>query len=267
MCKNWFHKPDPVVPIPDPIPGDHQPTKKGLLFGDNYPDTSYALHGCIHDIDDVELKNTKDAMGYIISKFKNAEVTCNRFYTEIKNALLASQSGDSILIWYSGHGTQIPNSYEPDGYDEALYLNDGPFTDDKMLELQQFTPEGVTVVANFDSCFSGGMDRVFPGNPHSILSKFHQMPGVPYMTKKVKTLAKTDSKWVINAFCGEGQTCADAYFDNRANGAGTYYYLNCFTSGTSFRDAMTKFHTYLPGHGFDQIPVLLGNGSLFDYKY
>jgi hypothetical protein len=271
MCfKKWFSH-DPVVPAviePVQILGmEHKPTRRALLFGDNYPDTSYSLSGCLHDIDDVEAKLNKEMPEFIISKFKNAEVTCNRFYTEIRNALLTSQPGDFILLWYSGHGTQLPSNHEPDGYDEALYLNDGPFTDDKMMELQQLTPAGVIVPATFDSCFSGGMDKVFPCNPNGIKNRFHQMPGIPYMTKKVNSLVKTESKWVINAFCGEGQTCADAFFDNRANGAGTYYYLKCFTSGTSFKDAMIKLHTYLPGHGFDQDPVLLGNESLFNYKY
>jgi hypothetical protein len=263
MC--FKKKPSPVTPAPIPT-GSHIPVRRALLFGDNYPDTSYQLSGCIHDIDDVEYKLNQEMPGFIITKFKNAEVTCSRFYTMIKNALLASQPGDFLLLWYSGHGTQLVSNHEVDGYDEALYLNDGPFTDDKMMELQQFTPDGVTVVASFDSCFSGGMDRGFSiGNPYK--SKFHQMPGVPYMTKKSKTLAKSDSKWVINAFCSESQTCADAFFANRANGAGTYYYLKCFTAGTSFNNAMKKLHTYLPSKEYEQDPELLGNESLFNYKY
>lgn len=271
MCfKKLFSKPDPIpVPIPDPIPTpDGLPKRRALLFGDNYPDTSYALSGCIHDIDDVEYKLNQELPGFIISKFKNAEVTCNRFYTEIKNALLNSSPGDFLIIWYSGHGTQLPSNHEADGYDEALYLNDGPFTDDKMMELQQFTPADVTVLASFDSCFSGGMSKGFEfGNPHPIKSKFHQMPGVPYMTKKVVTLAKSESKWVINAFCGEGQTSADAYFNNRANGAGTYYYLKCFAAGVTFRTAMERLHIYLPGGEFDQDPEILGIEKYFDNKY
>jgi hypothetical protein len=270
MCfKNLFHKPDPVIPapIPGPIPtGSHIPVRRALLFGDNYPDTSYQLNGCIHDIDDVEYKLNQEMPGFLITKFKNAEVTCSRFYTTIKNALLASQAGDFLLIWYSGHGTQLPSNHEADGYDEALYLNDGPFTDDKMMELQQLTPDGVVVVASFDSCFSGGMDKGFcMAKPYK--SKFHQMPGVPVMQKRAVQLAKIESKWVINAFCGEGQTSADAYFNNRANGAGTYFYLKCFTKGVSFRNAMAKLHDYIPGNGFDQDPVLLGYQNNFDCKY
>lgn len=270
MCL-FKKKPNPItpvpIPVPVPIPDPTKPIRRALLFGDNYPDTSYQLSGCIHDIDDVEYKLNSEMPGYVISKFKNAEVTCNRFYTEIKNALLNSKPGDFLLIWYSGHGTQLVSNHEPDGYDEALYLNDGPFTDDKMMELQQFTPDWLPVVANFDSCFSAGMAKAFFGNPFAIKSKFHQLPGVPYMTKKVVRIAKSESKWVINAFCGEGQTSADAFFNNRANGAGTYYYLKCFTFGTSVIQAMESLHKYLPGNGFDQDPEILGKNLFFNEQY
>ena len=130
----WLYEEPVPTPTPDPIPiPEYKTQKRGLFFGDNYPDTSYSLSGCIHDIDDVESKEIKDKTGRIISKFKNDEVTCNRFYTEIRNALLAGHPGDHLLIWYSGHGTQLKSNHEPDGYDEALYLNDGPFTDDQLM--------------------------------------------------------------------------------------------------------------------------------------
>ena len=42
-----------------------------------------------------------------------------------------------IFVHYSGHGTQVRDKEgdEADGYDEALYLYDGPFTDDRMNEI------------------------------------------------------------------------------------------------------------------------------------
>jgi hypothetical protein len=254
----WF-KPDPIV----------YSSKTALLFGDNYPGTDYELSGCINDIDDVEKKLNSEFSGFAIKKIKNNDVTCNRFYNEIKTVLRNGKAGDFLLIWYSGHGTQLKNSDEVDGYDEAFYFSDGPFTDDRMLELEQLTPEGMLVNANLDSCFSGGMDRelINSGNPKILHNRFHQMPGLPHFTKRVGKIVRTESKWVINAFCQEGQTCADATFNGRANGAGTYYFLKCFTTGTAFNNAMSKLHIYLPGHGFDQDPILIGNENLFNENY
>lgn len=266
MCKwltNLFHKP-PVTPVPIPEPGKNK--KIALLFGDNYPGTDYELSGCINDIDDVEKKLNKEFPGYVIHKFKNEEVTGERFYNEIRHALETSKAGDFILIWYSGHGTQIQSHVEPDGYNEAFYFSDGAFSDKQLMELQQWTPAGVIVSANFDSCFSGGMDRGFCKQP-VCKNKFHQLPGVPRMTKRLNSMAGSVPKWAIFAGCLEGQTCADATFNGRANGAYTYYDLKCWGPGVTFRQEIAKLHTYLPSKVYDQKPGLLGDESLFDCKY
>ncbi len=255
--------PDPD-PIPDPLPDN--PRKTALLFGDNYPGTSYQLAGCINDIDDVEKKLNTEFLGYAIKKIENKDVTCTRFYNEIKSALENGKAGDRLIIWYSGHGTQIPSASEPDGYNEAFFFSDGAFTDDRLLELEQLTPEGMIVFAHFDSCFSGGMDRAY-GNPRVIKNRFHQLQGVEYRTRVIRRITKELSKWVVVAFCQESQTCADAYFNNRANGAGTFYYLKSFTDGTKVDTAVDNIHRYLPSGEFDQDPVLLGAENLFTEIY
>lgn len=257
MCLNWFKKkptPEPIVPA----------TKRAILFGDNYPGTSYALCGCVNDIIDVESKLKAEFTGYDILRFKNSECTISNFYNTIKSALLVGRPGDFLIIWYSGHGTQIPDYNEPDGYSEALYLHDGPFSDDRLLELQQMTPDGMIVNANFDSCFSGGMAKGFCTHTRN---KFHQMPGVAIRKNRTRKIGEFDSKWVINAGSSEAQTSSDADFGGRANGAFTYFDLKCWTVGTTFRQEMTNMKRYLPGNGFDQIPLLIGNSSLFDEKY
>lgn len=254
----WF-KPDPIVP------GPSGQKKRALLFGiNNYIGSDNDLDGCLNDIDDIEAKLTKEFPDYFVTKFKDSQVTGSRFYAEIDNILKNCKAGDQLVIWYSGHGTQLPSNHEADGYDEALYFYDGPFSDDKLMELQQKTPAGMVVIMGLDSCFSGGMAK---GNPKKVKSRFHQMYSVPIRHKRVKRLAKVDSRWVINAFCQEGQTSADAWFNGRANGAGTYYYLKSFNKDTTFEQAMTNIHKYLPSNNFDQNPILIGDNSLFLYKY
>jgi hypothetical protein len=249
---SWF-RPDPVVPL--------EPTKRrALLFGiNNYPGTNNDLDGCLNDVDDNEKKLT--GMGFACTVFKDSQVTCSSFYEKVKATVLSMRPGDYLIIGYSGHGTQIPSGHETDGYCEALYLYDGAFSDDRLMELQQMTPEGAIVVAKFDSCFAGGMAK----NP--VKSRYYQIPGVPKVHKKARRIAKADSKWVIFSGCGEGQTSADATFNGRPNGAFTYYDNKCFSAGTSFSDEITKIKTHLPGHGFDQAPELLGKTELFTYKY
>ena len=249
----------------DPEPEPTGQKKTALLFGiNNYPGSSNDLSGCLNDIDDLEAKLKKDFPDYVITKFKDSQVTCSRFYNEIENVLKTGSPDDKLIIWYSGHGTQLQSNHEPDGYDEALYLYDGVFTDDRMMELQQKTPLSMIVSLGLDSCFSGGMAK---GNPSLIKNRFYHIEGTPILHKRAKSLIKADSKWVINAFCQEGQTSADAWFNGRANGAGTYYYLKSFGPGTTFIQAMDNLHKYLPSGSFDQNPILLGNNSLFLYNY
>jgi hypothetical protein len=254
MCFKKWCKPDPVGPVPEA-------SKRALLFGINdYKGSGNDLNGCLNDVDDVEKKLLTDFSGFVISKFKDSQVTCDRFYNEIKNALSVSRPGDFLMIHYSGHGTTMPSNHEPDGYDEALYLYDGPFMDDRMTELQQMTPEGVIVCCKLDSCFSGGMSRV------PVKNRFFQLPGMTRFRSPSNRLAKADSKWVIFSGCGEGQTSADAFINGRYNGAFTYYDNLSYGYGFSFKEEITKIKTHLPGHGFDQAPELLGNSQLFNYK-
>jgi len=267
LFPNWF-KPDPII-IPDPITILTPVSGKRilLLYGDNYPGTNYALDGCVNDINDEEEKHITQYKGFGIEKWKNEEVTRALFFDSIKRTLLSCSAGDFIRMWYSGHGTQTVSNHEVDGYDEALFLHDGPFYDDQMMELQWLTPQGVIFEANFDSCFSAGMAKglcMQSGIPVRMRSKFHQTPGVSHMVRRVTKLAKTTSQWVIKAGCGEGQTSADAWFrtvdgEERANGAYTFYNMKCMAPGVALKAEMSKLRNYyLPGNGFDQSPELLG---------
>jgi hypothetical protein len=257
MC--FKKKPSPVTPA----------TKRALLFGDNYPGTNHELSECINDIDNVNKKLTKDYSGYDIRIFKNSDSNRKNFKETIKSALLAGRPGDFLLIWYSGHGTTIPSDHEVDGVDEALYLHDGPFLDDELFELQQLTPNGMTVVANFDSCFSGGMDKDFMmslnGIPKSKNRYFHT-EGTEGK-RVIKRFAKQESRWAINAGCLENQTCSDV--PELGDGAFTYYYLLSWKKGLTLKQIMTETQTYLPcpSRGFDQSPELIGNSNIFNIQY
>jgi metacaspase-1 len=254
MCKNWFHKP-PIVPIT----GD----KVALLFGINdYMGNSNDLSGCLNDIDDVEKKLNKEFPGFQIKKFKDSEVTTQRFISEIENALMSTAK--FIYIHYSGHGTQIPSSSEPNGYNEALYLYNGPLIDDKIYELQQKTPDNKKVTAKFDSCFSGDLgSRLisdFAKWDKLVKNRFFQMPGVPLLRKPVNRLANTDinQKWIIISGCGEEQTSADAWFGGRANGAFTYYDNKSYAPDSTYSYEVIDVNDNLALNGFDQRPELSG---------
>lgn len=103
------------------------------------------------------------------------EATKETFIGNIQSWLIdKTQPGDSVVIYFSGHGVQTPdeNGDETDGYDEALALHDveivkgGGFrnlvTDDEVQDLLARMP-GRQVQLIVDSCHSGDVTRSIDG--------------------------------------------------------------------------------------------------------
>ena len=70
---------------------------------------------------------------------------------------------DTFVMFYSGHGGQVPRrdgptASDPDGMDETLALYDGDMLDDDLRELFDGIGRG-TVLLWLDSCFSGGFAK------------------------------------------------------------------------------------------------------------
>jgi hypothetical protein len=261
---NWIlNQGTPPPQPPPPIPGEKR--RIAILAAiNNYPGSANDLNGCLNDIDDVELKLKNEFPAFMIKKMKDSQVTVEGMYNQIKDVLVTLTAGDVLYWHYSGHGTQIPSNSEPNGYHEALYLYNGPFLDDQVQELQALTPEGVHVIAKFDSCFSGDMLR----NSKKTQNRFYPMPGLRVRHKVIRRFGKRASLkgWVVFSGCGENQTSADAYINGRFNGAFTYYDNKSFSVDSTNDDEITKLHTFLPKGSYDQNPTIDGDSSLFTEK-
>lgn len=255
MCfKKWFH---PVV-VPQPK------KRRALLWAiNNYPGTGNDLAGCLNDMKDIAARLITKWPDFEVNSYPDSYVTRNRFVTEVGNAISVLRPNDWLFLSYSGHGTQVTDKDgDETGYDEALYLYDGPLVDDEINKLLKKIPDGANVVCFFDSCFSGTVTRkTFDGLPKK--NRFMQTPGVPIQTNAKKRMAGIDSNWITFSACGECQTSADAFFNGRANGAGSYYFLKSLTSATS-KKIYEQFRCFLPSNDFSQIPELEGNEVLLN---
>lgn len=136
------------------------------LFARNrYPD--YPLGGCLNDARLFARTLVQCAVwsGY------SADLIDPQFDEHVRTgtlttALAATRHAPTIL-YYSGHGTRVPNLAEPDGYCEGLFLGPGDVLRDADL-LARLADRDAPIEIVLDSCFSGGMARAPDGGVRSV---------------------------------------------------------------------------------------------------
>jgi hypothetical protein len=251
----WF-KPDPLPPVVE----EHH-SKTVLHFAiNNYPGSQNDLNGCINDQIDFEAFINANYPDFVVEKFKDSEVTWQRLHDEIRNHIVALKQGDILVIGYSGHGTYGPDATEENGNREGLYPYDGKvFWDDDFRELLDLIPEGAKVYIFLDSCFSGG--STFIRNSY-IKNRFMPLGDYEKKPKTRRMLRSENMNYLLFAGCTEEQTCADAYIENRYNGAFTYYLIRAWN-----KEINNSTWNYLTASGlykgrFEQTPKLLGNEAM-----
>ncbi|KAI3675849.1 hypothetical protein L1987_85445 [Smallanthus sonchifolius] len=210
--------------------------KRAVLCGITYKGHKKKLEASVH--------NVKSMQQLLVNKlgFPNASIVIlteeesdrSRIPTKrnIKVALQwlvqGCQPGDSLLFYYSGHASQIPDEDgdEADGYDEALcpldYRVAGVMLDDE-INATIVAPliQGVTLHCVADTCFSGTLlDLPFlcTFNQHGLYKwdEEHQL------TNK----GTRGGKAVCISACADNQNSADtSAFTGNAIGALTYSFI------------------------------------------
>jgi len=145
--------------------------KKALIVGIN----DYApigsggpdLNGCINDARD--MANTLVICGFAPAQIRiltNQNATRANILNYLKTLVNSSVAGDSIVFYYSGHGTRVANigaDLEIDGLDEAIcphdYSTAGVIRDDDFKAIFSKLKAGVNLEVVFDSCHSGTVTR------------------------------------------------------------------------------------------------------------
>jgi len=135
-----------------------------------YNGSDGALPTCGKDC--LDMQDIASSQNFITQLLQNEEATRDRVAQAIDNASGLLISGDILFISYSGHGASIPdeNGDEEDGNDESWCLYDGFFLDDELYALWTRFQEGVRIFVVSDSCHSGTITKVAPGqNPDSVI--------------------------------------------------------------------------------------------------
>lgn len=146
--------------------------------------TDGKLENCLNDCDDMAAIASQH--GYTSVILKDAAATCARVTAEISRACSQLTSGDTFLVTYAGHGSQIADSLgeETDGMNETWVLYDKQLMDNELFRLWSLFAEGVNIFVISDSCHSGTMMRHF-------MMKVREQAGLP---SKISTMNNMDQR-------------------------------------------------------------------------
>jgi len=147
-----------------------KPTRRALLVGINdYPDPANRLEGCVNDV--FLMSSVLQECGFDAEDIRvvlDERATADGILERMHWLLDGVQAGDERVLFYSGHGAQIPAygaSDEVDHLDECLVPYDFDWTPQRAITDKQFLglysqlPYDSYFAAIFDCCHSGGMAR------------------------------------------------------------------------------------------------------------
>ena len=236
--------------------------KNALLVGINYIGTQNELYGCINDVNSVKDRLSNNGFTTIntLTDLTFKKPTKQNIIDEFKKLLINSQSGDLLFFLYSGHGSYVldKNGDEINGYDELLVSSDlqGIVDDELKTIILQYLKKDVTLFAMFDSCFSG-----------TILDlKYQFLDSLNYdkYNENDKNMVTLGNVYMISG-CTEQQTSADAYINNKAQGAMIWSLLESLkTSQTeTWRELLKTMRALLKTSKYEQIPQF-ASGNFVD---
>jgi hypothetical protein len=246
---------------------------KALLVGINaYPNPNNNLRGCINDIVDMEYFIASKNKVYAKENIKT--LTDNRatkkgILGHLNWLLMGASAGDQLLFHYSGHGAQLPSkghTYEKDGLDEIICPYDFSDADTSKTAIsdKEFTkifatiPKGVHFVWISDSCHSEDLSRKQVIAPDTRFRRFNHEPQKGVITPAASLSAEPiPLHGALLSGCASHQLSADAYINNRFNGAFTHYLiknLSQYGQDASMQDIVKYVNIDLMENDYDQNP-------------
>jgi hypothetical protein len=274
---------------------------KALLVGINkYPDPRNELRGCVNDILDMEHFISDANKVYPkqnIKKLTNKDATKKGILTQLKWLIEGAEAGDQLLFHYSGHGAQAPTlftSLEKDGLDEIICPYDFDGTNRTSLRDKEFAqlftaiPKGVHFVWISDSCHAEDLSRdpfitdeanklenthykqfrFFTGLSHFEKSEDEIYEQADITIGRIAPIIRPLNGALLSA-CQSHELSADAYINNRFNGAFTHYLienLHKYRDTKNMKDVIELVNQDLNKNGYDQSPQsegLLENNFFF----
>ena len=230
-----------------------QSSTKALLIGINYEKTEYELRGCINDVLSVEkrLKNLNCFQQFtVLTDNTKIKPTRDNILKALKILCSNAKSGETLFFHYSGHGTYTydRNGDEKDKKDECIVSIDGKvIVDDEIYDILKTLPQNCNLIMIFDCCHSGTIaDLKF-----SYLKNNNRVPRINNTKNDIK------ANVISISGCRDNQTSADAYIQQKFQGAMTFAFLYFFKNkNISIHFLVNNMRKILREKRFPQYPIL-----------
>lgn len=228
-------------------------SKKALLVGINYKNTSAELRGCVNDVNDLKqmLITKYHYVDSNIVTLLDSNATKYNILTQLTKLLQSSKSGDTLFFSFSGHGYFIDDfsGEELDGKDEVIISVDKfAIVDDELKKIiDTHLKEKVTLFVLVDTCHSGTIldlpYQYFKGDQEMI---HHSL------------CSETKGTVFCLSGCRDDQVSMDAYLQGDFNGAMTYHFIEVINENDSitWKGCLKQLREKLKTKKFDQIPQL-----------
>jgi len=252
----------------------NQKTKRALLIGINYYNSSSELSGCVNDVEDVQkyLQHQDFTDFSILTDSEDdpynelsTAPTRDNIINAMRKIVAATLPGDTLFVHYSGHGSQLDDQSdgsdadEFDGEDECICPVDcgrekfdkGYIRDDDLRKiLVDNLVEGAKLRVFFDACHSGSaLDLPYMWKQGT---RFNVENEINHGTKDI----------IFISGCSDRQTSADSRFRWRDRGAFTWSLLKSLKKIHRakcvylWEDLIDLMRLRLKKYKYDQVPQI-----------
>lgn len=271
--------------------------KQALLIGINkYQIPGSDLRGCVNDV-----KNLEAALiewgGFDksdITTLTDLDATKKAMQAGIKKLVSSAKPGDTLVLHYSGHGSNVPDADgdEADERDEILCPTDldwkDPLTDDWLRKIFDGLKKSVALTVIMDCCHSGTNTRAilppdapikprYLPNPWDLMAAESRRRLKGKVTgelrrssrsaRKARDIVSAQLPEMLITGCRDTQTSADAFIDGTYTGALTYALVDAIEQAKgklTYREWHDRASSVLKAKRFDQVPQLEGQTARFD---
>jgi hypothetical protein len=280
--------------------------KRALLIGLNYSfpgsicvEYDCELFGCIQDVKNIQeiLLNQgylKSNITFFVDDLTTEMPNKNVILRELNRHVELMNSGDTLFVWYSGHGSQKTNVHADGGYNECwcppdTIANSNYITDDELNYILKQAPSNTTIFVGSDSCHSGTVldlkyiatnENKFESNRQIELVRGRQNKilnsKLSSNKETIKNLSLTltsskgnvlklvnDSEFLETSSCivslsgcQDYDVSTDAFLSGKSQGAMTWAFCSTFNDSITLSDLLINMRTLLKRSGFAQIPQM-----------